>query len=252
MRHPSFHIHSYRQFNLTQWPRWPIPVPYWRLYYHNRGGACIYFKDKIIQLLPSKYYLISPNTPFTSELRHPLEHFCVYFSVTGIFKDLELGIYEFPMEARMQSKLVSIKSFRESNSIKTKLQLLAILHEAILNVPDFSENPPDDHDNPSIFSVLELVENEKALDMSNLALAKIAGMHVDAFVRKFTKTIGQSPQMLIRKEKIRRACILLHFTRDPIEEIARQLHFCDRYHFSRVFKKERGVSPAKFRASLDG
>jgi len=40
---------------------------------------------------------------------------------------------------------------------------------------------------------------------------------------------------------------MLHYSGRDIKAIAEDTGFCDRYHFSRIFKQLRGVSPAEFR-----
>ena len=53
-----------------------------------------------------------------------------------------------------------------------------------------------------------------------------------------------------RRQRVERACVLLHATGNSIEQIAEATGFCDRYHFTRVFTRLRGVSPAAFRKTL--
>ena len=59
--------------------------------------------------------------------------------------------------------------------------------------------------------------------------------------------LGRSPGRYINARRIEEACILLDHGEDALEEIAERLGFYDRHHFSKVFKKYRGVSPATYR-----
>jgi len=63
----------------------------------------------------------------------------------------------------------------------------------------------------------------------------------------FNRYVGKGPAECLRRLRIRRACALLLSGKTPIKEIATQSGYPDPYQFSRVFKKEVGVSPRKFR-----
>lgn len=54
------------------------------------------------------------------------------------------------------------------------------------------------------------------------------------------------------RRRIGIACSLLHRSNLSMDEVAQQTGFCDRYHFSKVFKQIRGVSPGTFRDAHDG
>ena len=51
----------------------------------------------------------------------------------------------------------------------------------------------------------------------------------------------------IRAVRVERAKLMLSASELPIQEIADRLQFCSRAHFSDVFKKLVGVTPAKYR-----
>jgi AraC-like DNA-binding protein len=49
------------------------------------------------------------------------------------------------------------------------------------------------------------------------------------------------------RKRIDHSCMQLHFTELKLDQVARMAGFCDRYHFSRTFKRLRGIGPAAFR-----
>jgi AraC-like DNA-binding protein len=69
-------------------------------------------------------------------------------------------------------------------------------------------------------------------------------------MRLFRANAGMSPQLYSRIRRIEKACILLHYSDLDIKEIASETGFCDRFHFSRVFKKMRKVGPSEFRRRM--
>jgi two-component system response regulator YesN len=60
---------------------------------------------------------------------------------------------------------------------------------------------------------------------------------------------GSSFQELLLNERINRAKNLLLSTGDSVKEIAVRIGLPDEYYFNRIFKKQTGLPPGKFRRS---
>ena len=84
----------------------------------------------------------------------------------------------------------------------------------------------------------------------NAALAREMGMNTNAFIRKFRQAIGHTPHQYLLRLRIEQACGWLRMEALTMDQIAEAAGFCDRFHFSRVFKQVMGVSPAKFRDAM--
>ena len=67
------------------------------------------------------------------------------------------------------------------------------------------------------------------------------------FRKSFTLAVGESPKQYILSLRIRNAQVLLETTDGTIGEISRIVGYENQMYFSRVFHKEKGVSPAKYR-----
>lgn len=63
----------------------------------------------------------------------------------------------------------------------------------------------------------------------------------------FKETYGMTVMDYLRKTRIRSACTFLATTDKNFSLIARKLGFVDLSHFTRVFKKEMGMSPKEYR-----
>jgi AraC family transcriptional regulator len=83
-----------------------------------------------------------------------------------------------------------------------------------------------------------------------LSLAEIAGaagvhrVHLSReFRRYFSTTVGE----FLRRKRIEHACHLVSTTTTPLAEIAMTCGFSDQSHFSATFRRQVGLTPARFR-----
>jgi AraC-like DNA-binding protein len=80
-------------------------------------------------------------------------------------------------------------------------------------------------------------------------LAAYAGYSPSHFSLLFRQQTGQSPLAYLNSMKIERACQLLTTTNMRINQICHKVGIDDSYYFSRLFKKETGLSPKQYRTT---
>jgi len=78
-------------------------------------------------------------------------------------------------------------------------------------------------------------------------VAAEVGLSYDAFRRRFTAQVGQSPSAFRTSRRLQTAATLLRVTDLTHREIARALGFADEFHLSRRFRAQFGVSPRDYR-----
>lgn len=80
-------------------------------------------------------------------------------------------------------------------------------------------------------------------------LASESNMSTFHFARSFKKTTGHSPHKYLTSMRLEKAMTML--PQDiPLAEVASESGFSDQAHFTRVFKKNVGVTPAAYRRKL--
>lgn len=93
-----------------------------------------------------------------------------------------------------------------------------------------------------------IADNLHDVDFSLTDLASLSGMSARN-VQKLVATTGTTPMAWLYAARIERAKCLLMSTGQSVAEVSECVGFRDVSHFSRLFRKQVGVSPGRFRAS---
>jgi transcriptional regulator GlxA family with amidase domain len=81
------------------------------------------------------------------------------------------------------------------------------------------------------------------------SLADMANMSRSAFAKAFHDAFDRSPMNFVNHVRLQTATRLLGSGNMPVDKVASRVGFSSRTHFSQVFKKHTGLSPAEFRQS---
>ncbi len=81
-------------------------------------------------------------------------------------------------------------------------------------------------------------------------LARECGLSPSYFARAFRQSFGASPHRWLTERRLERAMRLLAETPMPVAEIAVACGFADQSHFTRVFTRHAGTSPAAWRRTM--
>ncbi len=77
-------------------------------------------------------------------------------------------------------------------------------------------------------------------------LAAVAGLSPYHFARVFRRTTGQSPNGYVIAQRLAHAAHLLRRTRLTVAHVASEVGYQDARHFSRLFRRQFGCSPARW------
>ncbi len=81
-------------------------------------------------------------------------------------------------------------------------------------------------------------------------LATSMGLSRTVFFKRFSHTVGQTPNQYLQKLRIDRAQELLGKPDLSLSEVALACGFCDQSHMTRFFQRHIGVTPAKYRLMM--
>lgn len=96
-------------------------------------------------------------------------------------------------------------------------------------------------------NVKEYIDEHYFEEINLDSLATVFCVNKYHLVRKFKETFGSTVNQYITNERVTHAKELLRFTDYTITEIGTKIGFNDGAYFTRVFKKEEGISPSEFR-----
>lgn len=100
---------------------------------------------------------------------------------------------------------------------------------------------------PQIGRALALIHQKIAAPWTAESLAREVGLSRSAFVGRFTTLVGTPPIRYLTQWRLRTAQIHLKETRKTIAQLAHMAGYESEEAFSRAFKREFGLPPAKWR-----
>jgi AraC-like DNA-binding protein len=262
---------------LKKWESQNMSFPYWRMYWNNASGASITFGNLRYELLPGMLYLIPPNTPFSSGLlyndrilsgysleggrvtrkiyrdheflKDTLLHLFIHFNLGIPYDFIQPNIYSTPVTLEIRAKIDQITSYiiKENRlfDLHISLVIYSLISDAIAMIPQNDLNIIST--DTRVLKVLKEIEKKPERNLRNSFLADIASMSPNSFARLFKQEVGETPQNYVKRRRIEKAGSLLHHSNFTIDNIAQMTGFTNRYHFSRIFREQTGVSPAAFR-----
>jgi AraC family transcriptional regulator len=83
--------------------------------------------------------------------------------------------------------------------------------------------------------------------LSLAEIAATAGVHRVHLSREFRRYFSITVGEFLRRKRIEHACHMVSTSNTPLSEIAMACSFSDQSHFSATFRRQVGVTPARFR-----
>ena len=156
---------------------------------------------------------------------------------TGADSYLTKPFYQDVLELNVRNLLQARKNLREQ-----------FVHTDIMEPSEVTVNSVDERFLAKAMGIVE-----KNLRESDYNIEDFVGkmdMSRSAFYRKLKQVSGQSPNEFIRTVRLKRAAQLLKGQSGTISEISYETGFIDPAYFTRCFKKQFGVTPSEFNATL--
>ena len=101
---------------------------------------------------------------------------------------------------------------------------------------------------PSVARALRHMDDAPERSMTLAELAALSGVSRFQLLRGFARTVGTTPHAYLLQQRVRLARRLLAAGRRPAEAAA-EAGFADQSHLTRAFRRQLGITPARYRAA---
>ncbi len=106
-----------------------------------------------------------------------------------------------------------------------------------------------DTGNPHVEKARQFLSTHLTQPIGLVDAAKAVGLSQYHLARLFKTHTGQTMLQYLTQARIEAAKQLLTTSDTSISELAAVLQFCDQSHFTRVFRRQTGITPAQFRSA---
>lgn len=234
-------------------------IPYYLFKITLTGRGAFTSNGRIYALPPGQGFLCDINDPnysyyYPEDAEDPWEFMYIQLLgeatgelVNGLIQQFG-HIYRLPLESgvvsRLQTCLVKqVNVFSAGEAMKLVTQLF---EELVASKEAEQFQSAESH---LTKRALDIINTELDHPLSVTELAAKLGISREYLSRLFKTHLNTSPYRYILEHKIASACWHLLHSNSPIKTIAYSIGFGSPESFSKVFKKQMGVSPRNYRAS---
>lgn len=220
---------------------------------HNDTELVFYLKGNGKSLIGDKVYEFSEKTlaVINKDTRHDELHYSDADVIFMVFSfphfQIPNGIYK-PRNFAVLEQIIQ-QIYVETNSPKYKFEYFLAVKVSELMIQIMREMLNYESDERLEDCMYYLTQNcSKDINMQKVAQKYNIGY--ENFRHKFKKLYGMSPKKFVVTKRLMKASDMLIETDLSCTDIAYECGFADSMQFSKLFKKQFGMSPLKFRGSI--
>ncbi|MCU6709964.1 AraC family transcriptional regulator [Paenibacillus sp. J5C_2022] len=153
---------------------------------------------------------------------------------------------QYPLAASIMNKMIWLACTQPPNwQRRLSVFMAAALEE--LAAPDELLASEEAEQLPiPIQNALSYMEEKLSEPLSVKEVSKRSGWTHEHFTRVFTSVMGMSPKHMLLEKRLRRAEDMMLRGLGTIKQIAYRVGFRDEHHFSRTYKKWRGITATEY------
>lgn len=133
--------------------------------------------------------------------------------------------------------------------IKCTAYFLSILDKLVRQEQDGKFLVKEQKNKKIVLDTVAYLSNNFNLDLTNETIAQESGISRSLLTEIFTEYFHMTPMQYLISYRISIACDRLQKTDMSIKEVAAWSGYDDEKYFSRVFRKEKGMSPQEYKSS---
>lgn len=240
----------------------PIARPHFTIHYILEGEGSYEVNNKSYRLKKNQGFLICPGdlTYYRAHNENPWHYIWVgfhgsrakeYIHKAGLSQEKLLFLYDSDRELETNMRQI-IQANKESKGKDVALlgYMYLVLNRLIVN---------NTSDNNEAFSIkeqyvkeaLRVIQGNYHKDLSMDFLCQHLSISRSYLFTLFKEHMGMSPKQYIMDYRIRQAVLLMKNKRLNITDVARSVGYEDPLVFSKMFKKNKKMSPKFYRKMID-
>lgn len=241
---PVVHILRCNRQIVSDWSQ-AVPVrPHWRIYWNPESGAVVCDNFEKYHLNSDFILIIPPAVRVEQTIISPCESLFIH-------ADIEMALSESVDRVLTIKVTPALRDCinRLSNNLNSPFITGEFVYSVLSRLPEtiIAERIED----VRIGNVCRKLHANPEKLWTNAELAAAACFSENAFIRRFREVTGLAPQRYLQKLRLEKAAAMLLKNEATIDEIATLCGFCDRYYLTRLFSRQYGLSPARYRAGVN-
>lgn len=240
-----FQIHEIGVMALdTAWSHTAVCSPFWRLFYEFGEGAWVRSGGRRVALDAERVAVMPEGVPFDCGADRGVEHLWVHFSVRAVLPPAAASLHVLPLPEAGRGLAGALREATTERRVERGNHLgQALLHAVFADWENAGLSAPE----PRLQRVLTYIMSNLTRRFTNQDLSQHAGLGVEAFIRWFRQRTGRTPAAYVSAQRMQEASRRLALSDQSIDQVAEELGYTNRHHFSRVFARHAGCGPAAFR-----
>ena len=218
------------------------------------GSACFTLNGSSYVMTPGMVVHAGPGMSLDKEVignqtwRYVLVHYKIPESELNSFPYYN---EHFNISVGMNPRLFEITkqilvSYADSGSAAI-LRSRTLFHHLIEEIVVSANRQKRDNNGELIGDAVHFIQEQYQQPILISELAKQYGLSNKYFIELFQRYTGTTPVRYLTERRIERAKELIKKSSCPIKEIAECVGYADNQYFSRIFRKQTGMSPSEFR-----
>lgn len=265
---PYLRYRVHRHCPAAIWQVGPRTIPDHELVLITAGCGQVRVDGKEHDIYPGYLLYFWPGVQHTlkNDPMRPMSFQAIHFSYTqasynnGQWQSLSLDDVPLPVPAvQLSSNCKHLETlFKDigrhwpqqpaGNSLICRGLFLQVLHQIISGS---SVDPGNQRTMAAVQATLDIIHAQYSDRLSVRDLSAKAGLSADYYTRLFRRMTGMTPQDYISYYRISMAKNILADPAVKIRSVAARVGYEDEFFFSRMFKKQVGISPQAFRQLMD-
>lgn len=234
----------------------PIMRDNYVLHYILEGSGTLYLGDTSYPVSGSQAFIVPPNTVcfYEADDKHPWNYIWIHFNgkkasellfKAGISADAPVFTPSEPSsELRSCMEQLLLHNDQEYECIGNLYRLFQLLIRTSSHTPEPEET---DKSLTYIREVIKFITKKYSEPIKVQQIADFCGLERSYLSKMFRRATNYTPQEYLIFFRMKKAKQLLRDPKLPIQHVAYAVGYNDPFAFSKIFKKEVGMSPTQYR-----